>query len=85
MTRSASREETILRLGGLGDGFDLTWDAGDRQYLVVNDGTGWLDKPGAFYNTRLWTLGGEPQRATFAAVSGYPELSDRTQPENASH
>jgi hypothetical protein len=79
------RDETILRLGGLGDGYDMTWDAQDRQYVVVNDGTGWIDKPTAFYNTRLWTLNDRIEDGARAPVSGYPELNDSTRPENAPH
>jgi hypothetical protein len=48
---------------------------------VVNDGTGWVDKPTAFYNTRLWTLTGGSQDAVPEEVSGYPELNDTTRPE----
>jgi len=79
------RDETILRLGGVGDGFAMTWDAEDRQYVVVNDGTGWVDQPRAFYNTRLWSMSGGVQEPKFAEVSGYPELNDSTRPENAPH
>lgn len=79
------RDETMLRLGGLGDGYDMTWDAQDRQYVVVNDGTGWVDKPTAFYNTRLWTLKDRIQDGAQAPVKGYPELNDSTRPENAPH
>jgi len=75
------RDETIRRLGGLGDGYEMTWDDLDRQYVVVNDGTGWVDKPTAFYNTRLWTLTGGSQDAAPEEVSGYPELNDTTRPE----
>src|SRR6185437_10857857 len=74
------RDETIRRLGGLGDGYEMTWDDRDRQYVVVNDGTGWADKPKAFYNTRLWTLTGGSQDAIHEEVSGYPELNDTTRP-----
>src|SRR5581483_1978180 len=69
------RDETILRLGGLGDGYDMTWDAQGRQYVAVNDGTGWIEQPTAFYNTRLWTLNDRLQDGAHAAVSGYPELN----------
>ena len=44
----ARRDETILRLGGVGDGYKMTWAADDRQFTVVNDGSGWADKPRAF-------------------------------------
>ncbi|MEP7244927.1 MAG: hypothetical protein ABI885_14780, partial [Gammaproteobacteria bacterium] len=36
----ARRDETILRLGGSGDGYKMTWGADDRLFTVVNDGTG---------------------------------------------
>lgn len=77
------RDETILRLGGVGDGYKMTWDADDRLYTVVNDGAGWIDLPYAFYNARLWTIGGPIEHATFAEVSGYPELNNMTRPDDA--
>ncbi len=77
------RDETILRLGGLGDGYEMTWDAQDRLYIDVNDGPGWLDPPRAFYNTRLWTLDGSLQEAVFSQVGGYPALDDSARPEDA--
>jgi hypothetical protein len=75
----------ILRIGGMGDGYDMTWDAHDRQLVAVNDGTGWVAKPTAFYNSRLWTFTGQAQDVVHAEVAGYPELNDVTRPENASH
>jgi hypothetical protein len=78
----ARRDETILRLGGIGDRFDMTWDAQDRLYLVVNDGPGWLDPARGFYNCRLWTLE-KLQTGAFAEARGYPELNDSTRPEEA--
>lgn len=77
------RDETILRLGGIGDRFDMTWDAHDRLYVVVNDGPGWLDPGRGFYNSRLWTLQNHIQQGAFAEVVGYPELNDSTRPEQA--
>jgi len=77
------RDETILRLGGVGDGYKMTWDADDRLYAVVNDGSGWLDPPKAFYNARLWNLSGSIEKASFAEVSGYPDLNNMTRPEDA--
>lgn len=80
------RDETILRLGNLGDGYKMTWGAGDRQYVVVNDGPGWADPPTAFYNTRLWTTDADAiHEASFSEVSGYPELNRSTMPEGAPH
>lgn len=83
ITSVIRRDETILRLGGVGDGYKMTWDADDRLYAVVNDGPGWIDPPKAFYNARLWTISGGLQNATFAEVSGYPDLNNMTRPEDA--
>jgi hypothetical protein len=77
------RDDTILKLGGIGDRYEMTWDAQDRLYLVVNDGPGWLDPARGFYNTRLWTLEHHIQQAAFSEVSAYPQLSDATRPESA--
>lgn len=60
----------------------MTWDAEDRQYVGVNDASGWIPEPLAFYNTRLWTISGGIQDAAFAELSGYPDLSDFARPEN---
>jgi hypothetical protein len=68
------REETLLRLGGVGDNFHTTWGPDDRQYTTVDDGTGWWDEPPYFFNTRLWAIEGGPGDAVFADVPGYPEL-----------
>lgn len=82
--RSAVRlDETLLKLGGIGDRFEMSWDAQDRLYVVVNDGPGWLDPAKGFYNTRLWTLQNNIQKAAFSDVAGYPELNDSTRPEDA--
>jgi hypothetical protein len=77
------RDETILKLGGIGDRFEMSWDAQDRLYVVVNDGPGWLDPAKGFYNTRLWTLQHQIQKAAFSDVEGYPELNDSTRPDDA--
>lgn len=77
------RDETIVRLGGVGDGYKMTWDAEDRQITVVNDGSGWVDNPTAFFNARLWTVTGSIQDAAFAPLSGYPDLSDPAWPDDA--
>ncbi len=77
------RDQTLLKLGGVGDGFKMTWAADDLQYTVVNDGTGWVDKPKAYYNARLWTVGGGPKQAVFADVSGYPELNNAARADDA--
>jgi hypothetical protein len=68
------REETTLRLGGVGDNWYMTWAADDRQFVSLNNGTGWNDPPGPLYNTHLFTISGNPDNATFAEVPGFPEL-----------
>ncbi|QKS01178.1 DUF4185 domain-containing protein [Sphingomonas sp. CL5.1] len=77
------RDETILRLGGIGDGYQLTWGKDGRQYVVVNDGPGWLASPTAFYNSRLWTVSGSPHEAAFHDVAAYPVLDSSTRPDDA--
>lgn len=77
------REDTILRLGGLGDGYKMTWAADDCQYFGVNDGTGWLEKPLKFYNSRMWAAVGDPANVSFRDVPGYPELNKMTRPDDA--
>src|SRR5205814_904007 len=63
--------------------FEMTWDAQDRLYVVVNDGPGWLDPARGFYNTRLWTLQNQIQKAAFSEIPAYPELNDSSRPEDA--
>jgi hypothetical protein len=72
--RLVRREETVLRLGGMGDNFHMSWAADDRQYISVCDGAGWVQPPKDFFNSRLWTLDGSPPAPTFADVAGYPVL-----------
>jgi len=76
--RAIRRDETIVRLGGLGDGYYMSWDTEGRQFVVVNDGPGWLEPPTAFYNTRLWEVTGSPQATAFREVGGYPSLDSST-------
>jgi hypothetical protein len=68
------RDETLLRLGGNGDDFPMTWLADGRQLVAVQDGVGWLKDPKGEYNSSLWTLSGDPHDARFENVSCYPEL-----------
>src|SRR5687768_6272279 len=62
------REESTLRLGGVGDSFHMSWAGDDRQLVAVEDGVGWFEKPKGFYNSRLWTVSGAPHEATFHDV-----------------
>jgi len=70
------RDDTILRLGGLGLGYHMSWGASDSQYLGVNDGAGWTEKPRTLYNSQLWTISGSVQNPIFSNVSSYPDLSE---------
>ncbi|MEP7349934.1 MAG: DUF4185 domain-containing protein [Sphingorhabdus sp.] len=74
---------SILRLGGLGDGYKMTIGADSRQIVVVNDGPGWTPPPATFYSTRLWTIEGGAQNARFAKLPGYPHMDRAERPENA--
>jgi hypothetical protein len=69
------RDETILRHGGEGDDFWLTWAADDRQLAAMQDGVGWFKDPKGIYNSRLWAVSGGPQDATFEDLADYPDLT----------
>jgi len=68
------RDETILRLGGLGDDYPMTWASDDRQLVAVQDGIGWSQAPKGFYNSRLWAIEGGPKEANFQEIASYPDL-----------
>lgn len=74
LVRSAVlRDETLIRHGGNGDNWHMSWAADDRQYLSQCDGYGWSERPRGMYNSRLLTISGGPREAAFREVSGYPE------------
>lgn len=77
------REDTRMKLGGMGFGYQSTWGADDRQYMMVNDGAGWADPATAFHNARLWTVTGGVQDARFAELGGFPDLSYATRSRDA--
>lgn len=68
------REDTILRLGGIGDDFHMTWAADDTMFTSACDGNGWYDPPKAWFNSRVWQILGGPEDARFVGVEGYPDL-----------
>jgi len=45
-------DETILRLGGNGDNWHMSWANDDNQYVSMCDGRGWPGMPEAEYNSR---------------------------------
>jgi hypothetical protein len=73
------REDSLLRLGGVGDNWHMTWAADDRQYLSLCDGFGWPGMPGydqrnSEFNSRLYAIDGHPPDVTFAYLPHYPDL-----------
>lgn len=77
------REDTVVRLGGLGDGYKMTLGADDRHYFGVNDGSGWLNPPHKFYNSHMWSISGPPSDVRFADVPDYPDLDKMTRQDDA--
>lgn len=67
-------EETTLRLGGVGDDWHMTWADDDRQYVSLNDGSGFPGMPRNDYNSRAYAVNGNPPDVTFEYLPGYPDL-----------
>ncbi|MEP6785988.1 MAG: DUF4185 domain-containing protein [Sphingomonadales bacterium] len=76
---------SIVRLGGLGDGYKMTITVDGRQVVVVNDGPGWAPPPATFFSTRLWTVDGLPPKPRFAQLESYPVVDRATRREDAPH
>lgn len=74
--RSATlRDDTILRLGGDGGWYSMTWASDDRQLVAVCDGAGWA--PAArerYFSSGLFALDGEPNEAAFHDLPTYPQI-----------
>lgn len=74
-TRGLRRlDETILRLGGNGDNWHMTWAADGKQYAGLCDGFGWPGWPQQWFNTRVFAIDGEPPGVRFEYLPGYPDL-----------
>ncbi len=79
MTRIAGMnrlEDTIHRTECDGDNWHSTWADDGTVYTSLCDGRGWpgmagWDGPG--YNTRVYTIGGEPPAVRFGRLAGYPD------------
>ncbi len=70
-------DDTVHRTICNGDNWHMTWAADGRQYTSLCDGAGWPHMPGygrAGYNTRVYTVAGDPPNLTFGLVPGYPDL-----------
>lgn len=72
------REETVLRLGGVGDNWHMTWGADDRQYVGLCDGWGWPGMPwydlrDGQLHARVYGIRGTPPAVAFDYLPGYPD------------
>lgn len=83
VTSIAPSAGSVLRLGGLGDGYKMTIGADGQQLVVVNDGPGWVPPPATFYSIRLWQADGPPQNARFSQLANYPHIDRAERPEGA--
>jgi len=76
------REETLLRLGGNGDNWHMSWADDDRQYVSLCDGFGWPTLPGydqqnSEFNSRLYAIEGNPPDVRFQYLPDYPDIRHR--------
>lgn len=69
------REDTLLRYGGNGDNWHMSWAADDRQYVSLCDGAGFGSNLKEFYNSRMLAIAGGPHEAEFHDLPGYPKLA----------
>ena len=67
-------EETVVRLGGVGDNWHTTWAGDGRQYVALCDGRGWPEMPQQDYNSRVYTIAGDPPEPTFGYIAEYPDI-----------
>jgi hypothetical protein len=74
VTGAVRREDTVLRLGGYGDNWHMSWAADDRQFVSLDDGFGWGQEE-VFHNSRMLTVSGDPENAKFEDLPGYPDLT----------
>lgn len=75
ITSVIRREETVLRHGGFGDNWHMSWASDERQYVSLCDGTGFATRPREYYNSRLFAVSGGPNDAKFHDIPGYPRLT----------
>lgn len=76
ITSAVLREDTILRLGGDGDNWHMSWAADDSQVIALCDGLGMPGTTPAPYNTALFRMFGAPPDLRFEEISGFPALVD---------
>jgi len=71
-------DETIHRMGGIGDNWHMTWAANDKLYTSLTDGTGFPDVDGftgMFYNTRVYAINDDPPNHSIEHLPGFPDLT----------
>ena len=68
------REDTVVRHGGTGDNWHMSWAGDDRQYVSLCDGAGLSDHPKTYYNSRMIAVAGGPRDAKFYDLPDYPML-----------
>ncbi len=76
------REEMLVRYGGNGDNWHMSWASDDRQYVSLCDGSGFSVPPKALYNSRILSISDGPRDAKFHDLAGYPMLGRPTQKRN---
>ena len=77
-------EETLVRSGGSGDNWHMTWAADGKEYTGLCDGQGWRDVAGyngRDYNSRVYGLLGSPPDHRFEHLPGFPDLLSGTPPD----
>ena len=79
-------EETVVRHGGDGDNWLMSWTNDDRLVAGLCDGNAepWKNVPRKLFNSRLISIAGDPPNFTFHDVLGYPELLVGPGPRNVS-
>lgn len=80
------RDDTLVQLPTIGDGYKMTWTADGRQLTVVNDGAGWIDPPDRFFKRSLWSLrGADPRNIAASLEAHYPNVDQSQEAEDAPH
>ncbi|HEU4701735.1 MAG TPA: hypothetical protein VFS37_04570, partial [Conexibacter sp.] len=68
-------DETTIRFGAVGDCWNMTWAADDRQYGALCDGFGWRDMPKpTFFSSRMYAFEGTPPDVRPEYLPDYPLL-----------
>ena len=76
-------DNTTIRAGGNGDNWHMTWADNDRQFVALCDGKAWPDVRGyngKYYNTRVYTINGDPPSFRFEHLPGFPDLCSEEPP-----